>query len=444
VSVKYSTRWRKDDHIEVLTRCNQINLHDREIRDLDLSEMCGSLDLETLSLANNRLTAIDLRPIENCSGLKKLFLDGNQIHEINLNPLKACRNLKTLGLSNNQLTEVDLAPLTKMNDLEYIYLNDNQITEIDLFPLHRCYKLKGINLQGNLLKDINVAPLLFCQNLTVVDLADNPNLATRVSSDIDGIPSVLMDALIQWAKQRGKPPWILNANVDLSVTSAQFGRLIKRLGWNQYRNHLISALRLLAKDRWYDAQLDFLTSIGMQELACYEGDIVDILMKIPENCTYPEGRDILYSEIVKLLRKQIESGGSTLLLDIDTLSKTEGSVLIPSILEGRKKEMEKVTIYVIETRLDLEDVWRTYYGSEILDAMDVSPSPRVEKLEEIKTSLEKAGFCVEVTKAKRVRTPGKQSWKSQMLLEYKLYGAGFLKGWHGVWKRNEEAKQANT
>ncbi len=438
VSVRYTTRWRKDYHIEVLTRCNQINLHDREIRSLDLSEMCSSLDLETLGLSNNRLTSIDLTPIENCPGLKKLFLDRNQIQEIDLEPLKACRSLKVLGLSNNHLMELDLSPLTKMSCLEYIYLNDNQIHEIDLFPLHRCYKLKGINLQGNLLKDINVAPLLFCQSLTSVDLAENHNLMVRAYDDNDGIPSILMDALIQWAKQRGKPPWILNANADLTVTSRQFGKLIRRLGWSEYRNHLINALRLLAKDRWYDAQLDFLASIGMQELACYEGDVIDILLKIPENCTYSEGRDILYGEIVTLLKNQIEHGGSTLLLDIDTLSTTQGSVLIPYILESRKKEMEKVTIYILESLLDLEEVWNTYYGSEILKALNYGPSSSVDKLEEIKTSLEKAGFNIGVSEGKKRKTPSEDSWKSKMLLEYKLNGAGFVKGWHGAWKRIEE------
>lgn len=438
-SVKFTTRWRKEDQIEYLNSCSEVNLHDRAIRDLDLQEVCSSFDLETLSLVNNRLVAIDLEPVRQCVGLRKLFLDGNLIEEIDLEPLGQCTNLRTIGLSGNMLSEVDLNPLLGLQSLEYVYLHDNNLEHVDLFPLHRSYNLRGLHLQNNNLQDINVAPLLLCQNLDSLRLDDNPALSEAIFSKTQGIPSVVMDALIQWARKRGKPPWIHNSVGELVISTKEYGELVQRLGWEPYRENLIDALRLVAEDRWYDAQLEFLSSIGMPELASYDGDIVDILLRIPEKCSYGEGREILYEEIVGLLRTQLESGGSTLLFNVDALSSTKGSVLIPLILERRMEEMDNLNICVSDKELNLEEIWQTYYGAQILRVLGTGPNPNSSRLDEILSTFDRAGFKLSI--GSKIEQPSRKPPQrcSLGLLKHVLAREGYVRNLRGRWEHSKKA-----
>ena len=106
---------------EVLT---EIKCHGKNIKQLAGLEKFSNLT--SISLFNNKLTAVDLTPF---------------------------RHLTFLNVSNNRLISAKIAGLDK---LETLYLFKNKLTHIDFSGLN---KVKKIRITNNLLNNIDISPL---------------------------------------------------------------------------------------------------------------------------------------------------------------------------------------------------------------------------------------------------------------------------------------------
>jgi hypothetical protein len=102
--------------------------------------------------------------------------------------------------------------------------------------------------------------------------------------------------------------------------------------------------------------------------------------------------------MVKVLEEQLEQGGSTLYFDVESLSTTRGSVLIPLLLKQRECEMKNVTLFNNKGRLDLLPLWVTGYGSQILKALNLGRWVSSDRLPDIEEALNKINHEVAIEK----------------------------------------------
>jgi hypothetical protein len=93
--------------------------------------------------------------------------------------------------------------------------------------------------------------------------------------------------------------------------------------------------------------------------------------------------------MVKLLEAQLERRGSTLYFDLDLLSTTPGSVLLPAVLKRRENEMQELILYDFSGRIDLFPLWLTSYGHQILTALGLKRFVHKSQLLEINKALKK-------------------------------------------------------
>ena len=121
-------------------------------------------------------------------------------------------------------------------------------------------------------------------------------------------------------------------------------------------------------DDWLKIGWDFLETMGVGELYGCDLDISSILERIPPGSDFVDVQTFLQHAVVETLLEKIEDGSSTIKLDIDKMDGTPAAVLIPKILDLRKKEMEKISIPVLGTELIIYDVEMREIGTEIIPA----------------------------------------------------------------------------
>ena len=148
----------------------------------------------------------------------------------------------------------------------------------------------------------------------------------------------------------------------------------------------------------FTAQNILLDGLGMPELACYDGRVRDIVKLLPSSGSYKTGVQQFYSQMVELLEAQLARGGSTLYFDLDILSTTPGSVLLPSVLKQRETEMQELVLYEKSGRVDLFPLWLTSYGYQILSALNFKRYVSNSKLTEIEKALKKINHQFSVEK----------------------------------------------
>jgi hypothetical protein len=147
----------------------------------------------------------------------------------------------------------------------------------------------------------------------------------------------------------------------------------------------------------------------MSELACYDGNLSDIIDMLPEKGSYNKGVKILREKMIYKLIDQLKNNGSTLFFDIDELSTRDASVLIPLILKRRKKELQRLRLYESSGYVDLTPLWKTGYGYEILKVLNLKKTIHVKEFKKVRDAFSKIGIRLRLTaelkKAKKNPTP---------------------------------------
>lgn len=109
--------------------------------------------LTKLSLALNRLEAVDLIPLIMLENLKALDLRNNPIGHLGIRYLLSLKNLKELNLSATYIMDQDAVLLVNFEQLEVLILNDNWIRNEGARVLVALPKLKELSLAGNYVDD---------------------------------------------------------------------------------------------------------------------------------------------------------------------------------------------------------------------------------------------------------------------------------------------------
>ncbi|MFW9933404.1 MAG: leucine-rich repeat domain-containing protein [Candidatus Thorarchaeota archaeon] len=340
----------------------------------------------------------DLRRIPDFPVLRRIDISENRIASIDLSSLSDCKNLEYLSLSGNMITEIDLAPLETCAGLRLLDLSYNQLSEINLRPLRKLPNLSVIFLHFNRIKEIDVTPLLGCRSLALLDIEGWEHWPKIYLGLLPGASSsqetrVLLDILAQ----HSYPQWLATHERHIISNTKPSEMLIRKYGWKQVREWLLEIYDILPQDNDYAFQKAFFHSLNLEELACYDGDFIDIINLIPDTEKYELGRKQFYFRLIQLLAKQLERGGSTLFFDIDRLSDTDAAMLVPSLLEERKREVKNLRLTKFEDSIDLTPLWLTGYGHDVLKAMNAGRMVSSTQFNTIKKAFAEIGIKISTT-----------------------------------------------
>lgn len=305
----------------------------------------------------------------------RIDISSNRLTQVNLSPLESCKDLEYLSLAVNKFETLDLTPLQNCTRLKHLDLSHNKLTNIDLTPLAGCKNLTYLYMQDNMLSKVNVAPLLQLKDLTtaVIQLTHQgtrPKIV--IDSFMSNVPPNLNDILYAFFTDRKTgfvPHWLYDKNTEVEYFPRSYSELVAEFGWAKVKTHLFALSKKLKLKNEFAAQKVLLNAFGASELACYDGRVRDIVKFLPTRGNYETGVQQLYSKMVNLLETQLERGGSTLYFDLDTLSTTPGSVLLPSVLSRRAAEMHDVVLFDRDGMVDLFPLWLTSYGHKILSVL---------------------------------------------------------------------------
>jgi tetratricopeptide (TPR) repeat protein len=173
-----------------------------------------------------------------------------------------------------------------------------------------------------------------------------------------------------------------------------YTRLVEKEGWPYVKQRMVDSLKQVKPEEKFQAKFGVLDSLGLIEFAGYDGDVGELLKKLPDDCSFEDVGDRLYDLLIEEVADQIEEEGPSLFLDVERLAHTKGIILIPHILEAKKRELEDSRVYVSETKVDLRDLWKTSIGFDILTALEMRLETDIYGLERIKQSLEGIGMEV--------------------------------------------------
>lgn len=422
ISIKYSTPWNPHESEVYKLDTTSINLHHLTINQIDISGLKYLKQLERINLQSNNLETIDLSPLSSCRKLTHLYLGNNRLEHIDMTPLSECVNLSVISIHDNELVNIDLSPLSKCKNITYLNLSENNISEINLLPLVNAQRLRRVNLHSNGLHHINLAPLLLCRVLERVDVERNATALLEIVSPVGrrAMSSILIGIFLLKTVKHGMPQWLQELNRHRHIDINHYGMLIKKLGWIEASRKIISLLGRRSKRDWLKNQQELMRIFGMDELACYDGDLIDILLLIPNSCRFDKGVNILYNRILKLLQEQLDSGASTILFDIEKLARTPGCVLIPSILEKRRQEIEEMILHIKNDRVNLLPLWRTGYGNQILKTLRCGTDIDMRGFKVIENQFEEIGIPIKSKQVPKHVTEQYSTIVSQEMMEVVL------------------------
>jgi len=166
--------------------------------------------------------------------------------------------------------------------------------------------------------------------------------------------------------------------------------------WSEIHAELITALTLTFGGGGLDCQRFLMSTFEMDGLLGLDVDILSLLGLVTSPSDFDDLRQQFSQHVIMMVEKQIEDGGSTLLFDLDRMLETSAAVLVPSIAESRKDEMQDVAAFQLKDLIDLRDLWLTGNGYRVLSAMGMPLVASIENLELIRGELRKTGLDLRV------------------------------------------------
>ena len=313
------------NHIDLkpLSSCNieRLWLDNNRLQNVNLSPLSSFEFLSVIVLSDNLIRSIDLSPLEECDSFRSLFLDGNQLERIDLSPLGSCHDFAHLNISQNRLKSIDLSPLGSCHDFAHLNISQNRLESLDLSPLASC-KLVSLSLGGNPIDEADITPVLL-----------NPSLK-RVSKTGG------------WVQTRGlvKDPYTYQRDVECHLSGDALTRTLTiGMSWE-----VLHRLALIPQSTSISIQDYILQTLGLHDFGIIDSDILDSLQSIPPQTSLEEARKIVRPIVVEKICEQIDRGGTTIRLNVESVSSNHEEIAkrIQRVAELRESEMKSVRIFL--------------------------------------------------------------------------------------------------
>ncbi|MGY5873873.1 MAG: hypothetical protein RTV72_16615 [Candidatus Thorarchaeota archaeon] len=196
------------------------------------------------------------------------------------------------------------------------------------------------------------------------------------------------------------------------ISKIKSSGVIERYGFNEFLAFAKEVRNSVSDEVWLEVGWDILEGMGLEELYGCDYDILTALENIPEGSDLIDIQSFLRHTLVETLLEQFDSGGTTVLLDIAKMLETPAAVLIPRIVELRKKEIENLTVSVVGKKLAvfdvymnevgittdpknavrLNDLWKTAYGFQILLSLGFGLRTDMNGLRKIEIVMDRLGL----------------------------------------------------
>jgi Leucine-rich repeat (LRR) protein len=146
----------------------------------------GLRNLETLSLANNRLEKLESIDFYGLEKLQSLNLSHNRLQHLNAPVFDYVKEVRELKLDYNHLEQVNFTLFAKMVKRAILDLSNNQIKEIQYHPQYEqfgSHSLEHLYLGHNHLESFNFNEIPNFRNLTQLNLQGN-NLTYLITGEL--------------------------------------------------------------------------------------------------------------------------------------------------------------------------------------------------------------------------------------------------------------------
>ncbi|MGY5859708.1 MAG: hypothetical protein RTU63_10085 [Candidatus Thorarchaeota archaeon] len=200
------------------------------------------------------------------------------------------------------------------------------------------------------------------------------------------------------------------------ISKIKSAGVIERYGFHEFLAFASEVRNRVSDEVWLEVGWDILEGMGLEELYGCDYDILEALENIPPDSDLIDIQSFLRHTLVETLLEQFEDGGTTVLLDIEKMIDTPAAVLIPRIIELRKKEIENLVVPIVGKKLvvydvfmnevgittdplysiHLKDLWMTAYGFQVLQLFDLGFRTNLEGLRKIEIIMDKIGLELNV------------------------------------------------
>ncbi|MBD3159370.1 MAG: leucine-rich repeat protein [Candidatus Lokiarchaeota archaeon] len=396
-----------------LSNLSVLEFADNDLTDIDLSPLSGT-NIRTLVLSGNSLSEIDLSPLSE-TPVKHLILSRNNLNSIDLSSLSKCP-ITILDLNHNILKSIDLSVLQR-HELEQLYLGSNNLTSINWSHLENQEELQELDLSGNQIESFELGHMAKFRCIAWINLTDNPIPFVDVTPVTEAWYPRGLVVSQEFNPQKRQSDYGPPVLLQLSPTTRAIidSRILDNLeprryyneeGFDEARLEAVPGAEIsriiVQKSGWKKLRERFdglsipiaVSTLGMPEFSGLQADSVSLLEGIPPSVNFEEGQAIAYDNAIELLEKQIENNGSTLNFEIDCMKNTGAAVLIPALIELRKREVESIQLEFSSgnDKVNLEELRNTYYGREVLSSLDISYRATLEEIKQIQAVFDETGI----------------------------------------------------
>jgi len=181
-----------EEHAAGYTVLTAVKLDRSSVADEDLRLLARQWELESLSLADTRITGNGLRHLRGLH-LTGLNLDGTRVSDAGLRYVGELHALQSLFLENTAVGDAGLAHLAGLEDLEVLHLGGTRITDDGLRHLGGLVKLRWIQLNDTGVTDSGLKHLIELPALSFADLRNTEVTTPGVDQLRWGRPGIGID-----------------------------------------------------------------------------------------------------------------------------------------------------------------------------------------------------------------------------------------------------------
>ncbi len=183
--------------------------------------------------------------------------------------------------------------------------------------------------------------------------------------------------------------------------SSEYRELVDEIGIHEFVDRIKTACYGMPEEKRYWYQRAILEELELYYLTGFDGNLLDYFCSVPTSGSFDTLKQYIRDRIFIDLEEQIKNSGPTIFLQLDKMKETDFSVLIPSILDRKRMEIESTVLFLQDDGcVDLQPLWITSYGYKILQANHCRLIPTAEQFEVISDSIKELGLHLTVTQNK--------------------------------------------
>ena len=93
---------------------------------------------------------------------------------------------------------------------------------------------------------------------------------------------------------------------------------IRANGWKTTLKFLTESIENICSDRWFTSNWIILSILELEELLGFDGKLIQLLNSIDDISSFSELQKEAHSRLISKISKQVSSGGSTLLIVLNS------------------------------------------------------------------------------------------------------------------------------